>query len=168
MTVNRMTLPKLKEKLQHASEMGGWLILQNVEGYQEAIRMIEKVYLEAEIGEKKMPNEFRVFLINGGEAVGCLEPLVLYTKWNVQSCVLQCYRRRFNSKNDRKMYNNAPVDCKWRRMFFSLAILHATIRHRNVNSGWFQKLSIQPQLIDQTFRWLMTATEQSIEDQMTA
>lgn len=50
MTANRMTLGKLKEKLQSASEMGGWLIVQNVEGCEEAQKMVEKVYVQAEIG----------------------------------------------------------------------------------------------------------------------
>lgn len=61
------------------------------------------------------------------------------------------------------MYNNASADSKWRQMFFSLAVLHATIRYRNVHpGGWQHYLPLQPQMIDQTFKWLMVATEQSI------
>jgi len=82
--------------------------------------------------------------------------LKVHSTHSFKSTVLECYRRKFGTKADRKFYNSpSNHESEWKKMFFSLSLLHAAVRSRlSISNGWKMPFNFEFQDLDNSFRWI--------------
>lgn len=92
--------------------MGGWLVVQGAEHYPQLMEKLELRLLEG-LAKKVIQQDFRMVLLVRGGTVGSwmlhrAVKMTVKTDLGVKQNVIESYKRRFNQKQDKRMYNTSP------------------------------------------------------------
>lgn len=93
-------------------KVGGWLVLQGMENYPILGERIQERILEG-MAKKNVQQDFRLVVLVRGENVSewmgdRAVKLRVKEQQDFKENVLDCYKRRFYHKHDKRYYNTAP------------------------------------------------------------